>query len=777
MQKIFPDLKNKKIIVWGTGDFYQKCKGKINLNPYCFIDNNSNNWGQKLDGKLIYSPSILNEIEKSEVGLLILSSFFDEILLQVKEMPKMPEIIMNWDMIESGIYDFTCMKVKELKEKFDIDIKSHICDLCGESSFELLYDKGRNRKILFNYICLNCGAVFTYPRLTIHQHEELYLNGEFSKKARKSERPDDEKFKFCESQAYERFKLIETLLPTEIYDSRIKKVIEIGSGTGSFLNIMSIVGWETLGVEPDKEYANSSMERYNISVKNSMLENTPIPANYADLVCSFQVIEHVQSPFDFLTRVKRFLKEDGYIFIECPGIDNMHTPMDDFFWDVHVNTFSEEVLKSYLLKSGFNVVSSGYNSLGFLWVLGKKSTLTDVRNLQIINFKNAQRIKNIVGQAKSPLKKNAEKIAVLPTNYPATYKFGHVGYHLNTNAGDTLLFPYVRKVFQSHFRNCEFKLFNIHEAVTEKTIESINKLDALIIGGGGLFLADTNPNEKSGWQWPCPTELLKKIEVPIIVFAAGYNRFRGQSDFLPVFYKNIQTLIEKSVFFGIRNSGSIKALKEYVPQKHWNKIEYQPCPTTLIKYLDPIQNQSISKKAAINIAMDRPFLRFGRDYTDVIKKVIRITHYLIENNWNVKLFHHHHLDEQSRLWFKRYNLEIEEVNLNQAPPDKVIEYYSEVDLSIGMRGHAQMVPFGLGKPIFSLISHDKLKYFLEDIGHPEWGVDVHSPDMEQNFIRFVEASSFDELNLEINRIQSDLWSITNKNIQKIKNIIDNNTGR
>ena len=41
-----------------------------------------------------------------------------------------------------------------------------------------------------------------------------------------------------------------------------------------------------------------------------------------------------------------------------------------------------------------------------------------------------------------------------------------------------------------------------------------------------------------------------------------------------------------------------------------------------------------------------------------------------------------------------------------------------------------MIPFGLGTPILSLVSHPKLRFFLEDIRRPEWGFDVHDPALD-----------------------------------------------
>jgi hypothetical protein len=40
-----------------------------------------------------------------------------------------------------------------------------------------------------------------------------------------------------------------------------------------------------------------------------------------------------------------------------------------------------------------------------------------------------------------------------------------------------------------------------------------------------------------------------------------------------------------------------------------------------------------------------------------------------------------------------------------------------------------MIPFGLGTPVLSLVSHPKLRFFLEDIARPEWGFDVNAPGL------------------------------------------------
>jgi hypothetical protein len=65
---------------------------------------------------------------------------------------------------------------------------------------------------------------------------------------------------------------------------------------------------------------------------------------------------------------------------------------------------------------------------------------------------------------------------------------------------------------------------------------------------------------------------LREIQVPLALFAVGYNRFRGQKDFDPIFTDHLRLLAEKCVYIGLRNHGSIEAVKNYLPQDLHQKV-------------------------------------------------------------------------------------------------------------------------------------------------------------------------------------------------------------
>ena len=195
----------------------------------------------------------------------------------------------------------------------------------------------------------------------------------------------------------------------------------------------------------------------------------------------------------------------------------------------------------------------------------------------------------------------------------------HYGIHKNSgkNLGDKVHFFLIREWFNQFFfpRSIKWKLKQIRNTNTLKDIKNINKnIDLILIGGGGLFLIDNKKSyvSNSGWYLNMNNNLLSKIEKPIVVFGVGYNRFRKQKEFNTKFKTSINLLNEKSIFFGLRNKGSIRKVSNYLTKP--NTLKLQPCITTIIRKLDyfkKIKNKEKNyKKIAIGLSADRIKYRF-----------------------------------------------------------------------------------------------------------------------------------------------------------------------
>lgn len=134
--------------------------------------------------------------------------------------------------------------------------------------------------------------------------------------------------------------------------------------------------------------------------------------------------------------------------------------------------------------------------------------------MQINNIKPAKRIKS------KALRLRNKIYTIKEENRSASEKWTHITYCAVGNAGDTCLSQCVRKTINANSFNNGWNIRTVNEPVTDELINTINSSKALVIGGGGLFLPDTNKNNISGWQWAIPADKsFITIEPLFVVFS------------------------------------------------------------------------------------------------------------------------------------------------------------------------------------------------------------------------------------------------------------------
>ncbi len=343
------------------------------------------------------------------------------------------------------------------------------------------------------------------------------------------------------------------------------------------------------------------------------------------------------------------------------------------------------------------------------------------------------------------------------------------------NWGDTILAIALRSLFEENIKVDNWESLYVGKIVDEKLCSLINTNDALVIGGGGLFLKDTNPNNISGWQWPCSQEMLEHIKVPIIMWAVGYNRFRNQDDFEDIFKNNINAFIEKASFIGLRNNGSINAIKPYLRDDLKHKLMFQPCMTTIMNKIYPRLFIEDAKRQyiGINCAFDREDMR---RFTEQKKKNIACALKKISKYLPIRVYAHIDSDFRILPYLDKENVKYEAIKIES--PLSCFNEYTNAALVIGMRGHAQMIPFGCGTPILSIISHDKMQWFLDDIGYPEWGCELSQDNFQEMLVKKTEnvLNSIDTFRKEILIAQDKIYKITLKNLHTVSLIIGEKNG-
>lgn len=352
-------------------------------------------------------------------------------------------------------------------------------------------------------------------------------------------------------------------------------------------------------------------------------------------------------------------------------------------------------------------------------------------------------------------------------------EFVHVASFTSKNAGDTLLPTVLRDLFSLNIGGIEWRAQHVYDGIGSHEVRKLNRAKALVLGGGGLFLGDTNRNSVSGWQWPISEANIRNLSPKLIVFAVGYNKFRGQDEFGGNFTATVRALAERSVFFGLRNHGSIESIKSYLPIELHEKVRFQPCMTTVLRNIYPLKFQaeesSTEKVIALNCAFDRSHLRFGANQAEILRTIARVMQKLSENH-RLCYFSHSRNDDIALDALAAENVPIEHVRLYDMPPGYVIDCYKKAKLTIGMRGHAQMIPFGCGGAILSLISHNKMRWFLDDIRCPDLGVEIESPTLYDDLLRQCESilGDMDNVTRRLDAARANLWDITSNNMSEIR---------
>ncbi|WP_167198450.1 polysaccharide pyruvyl transferase family protein [Brevibacterium pigmentatum] len=306
------------------------------------------------------------------------------------------------------------------------------------------------------------------------------------------------------------------------------------------------------------------------------------------------------------------------------------------------------------------------------------------------------------------------------------------------NFGDKVLFPVVRDAFRvlggadSARGEPNFTFASaaaLRREVDEAAVARINATaDAVVIGGGGLFLQDTNPNRLSGWQWKISPEALRSLEIPLIVYALGDNRFPGQPEFDDLMRAHVRQVLDQSAFFGLRNTGSMSTMGALLGES--DRIVFQPCPTTILDHLyaplaarrpDPSE-----KTVAIQMLVHPRQIAAGYDAETIHEATVRAARILVGKGWRVLSTPFHPDDAEVSRRLVAEVAGVEEVRLygHDVGFFSGIDVFASVPYVLGGRGHAQMIPFGVGSIPISVDLHAKLGYFAENIGHPEFVVPV-----------------------------------------------------
>ncbi|MBD2040285.1 class I SAM-dependent methyltransferase [Microcoleus sp. FACHB-672] len=124
-------------------------------------------------------------------------------------------------------------------------------------------------------------------------------------------------------------------------------VLEIGSGKGAFLKKLSTNNY--VGLEFSREATNIAAKE-GICIQNESIQTHAIKnLNTYDVVCAFQVLEHVEEVYSFIESSTLCLKPGGLLIYSIPSVDSFSKYVSNFILDMpphHVTRWSDKALQN-----------------------------------------------------------------------------------------------------------------------------------------------------------------------------------------------------------------------------------------------------------------------------------------------------------------------------------------------------------------------------------------------------------------------------------------------
>lgn len=228
------------------------------------------------------------------------------------------------------------------------------CNTCASSDIEFLFKNKEVADVRMKdvpckvCICRECGQVF----LDITDLTEQKL-GEYYSIYNTFEKPGVLVEEHRELRSEQAGWVLDRLMCNPLG----KRAIDVGCGTGYFLQQLQERGFSVEGVEFSSAMAEYIQNNYDIYCYDEGFHVEKVGREYSLVTC-VTVLEHVLDPRKMVCEFNEILEDRGCLFIEVPDAANPRWDMiPDHLVFSHLHHWTERTLSNLLSSSGFEVVA------------------------------------------------------------------------------------------------------------------------------------------------------------------------------------------------------------------------------------------------------------------------------------------------------------------------------------------------------------------------------------------------------------------------------------
>lgn len=148
----------------------------------------------------------------------------------------------------------------------------------------------------------------------------------------------------------------------DFFSKADKNILDVGCGTGDFLQIAQENNWNVSGIEPNEQARNIANKKTNNSVFEAE-ELLKFKADSFDVITLWHVLEHLPNLEEHISIFKKLLKSNGTLIIAVPNYKSFDAKHYKQFWaayDVprHLWHFNQDSISKLVLKETMQVVKT-----------------------------------------------------------------------------------------------------------------------------------------------------------------------------------------------------------------------------------------------------------------------------------------------------------------------------------------------------------------------------------------------------------------------------------
>lgn len=202
--------------------------------------------------------------------------------------------------------------------------------------------------------CTSCNLVFTNPRPDEKNIGKYYQSEDYISHQNKSTNIINLLYKWVRNLTIK-----QKVKWLNQYTVKKGSLLDIGSGTGFFLNAAKQNNWKTWGIEPNKT-ARKIASNKKLKIMETIKD---IQKNKKfDAITLFHALEHIHDLRKTSKKIVAMLHDDGTIFIAVPNYDSYDAKKYGNYWaalDVprHLYHFNQAMINSFAEQVGLHVVA------------------------------------------------------------------------------------------------------------------------------------------------------------------------------------------------------------------------------------------------------------------------------------------------------------------------------------------------------------------------------------------------------------------------------------